>query len=261
SDSSESYTFFNLAKWNGKEWTLYRLYYQNNIQHLRWILAFNENDIWVNTILRWNGIQWQELSFDQIFYGVRTNKAWGTSSKDFYVVGDNGFVAHFDGVRWRRIESGTTLPIYDIWGCKVKDKQIIICTAGYVYTAGEKKILRINENFSIDNIQWDSNYRAHSVWFNKELTIFVSGDGIWQRKLSRWVQFEGLPRYFMDRIRGNSINDIIVVGNFGLVTHYNGYNWRVYDEVSQADIYFSVDYKNNQFIAVGFLGSRATVLR
>jgi hypothetical protein len=45
-DSSENWTFFNLAKWNGREWTLHRVYYRgNNIIHARWILAFAWNDI------------------------------------------------------------------------------------------------------------------------------------------------------------------------------------------------------------------------
>ncbi len=70
------------------------------------------------------------------------------------------------------------------------------------------------------------------------------------------------PQYTQERIRGVHINDIFVVGHFGLGVHYNGRSWRHYPEVALTGIDFSRDYKPQLMIAVGFLiNQRAVILR
>jgi hypothetical protein len=54
-------------------------------------------------------------------------------------------------------------------------------------------------------------------------------------------------------IRGNDINDIIVVGAFGDFVHFNGVNWKNdYEEPLLANgSYTKVAIKNNLIVAVG----------
>ena len=35
----------------------------------------------------------------------------------------------------------------------------------------------------------------------------------------------------MNMVRGNAINDIFIIGDFGLATHFNGSSWQVYNDV------------------------------
>jgi hypothetical protein len=50
-----------------------------------------------------------------------------------------------------------------------------------------------------------------------------------------------------------------VVGDFGLVAHFNGVDWQVYNEAAVAQFY-SLDYKGNTMVAVGDQNGKAVVL-
>jgi hypothetical protein len=271
-DSSENWTFFNLAKWNGRQWTLHRVYYQgNNIVHTRWILTFNERDIWITSYMHWDGTRFHEVPFDPIFSGVRTNKAWGTSSSDFYVVGDGGFIAHYNGSpngagTWQRVESGTSVAIQDIWGVRnsLTRQQDILAAVCPGYGLAGTKLLSINENSRVDTIPWVSARGARSVWFDSSLRFHVCGDGVFRREPgSRWHEIAGsavIP-VRTERLRGMANNDLFVVGNYGAIAHFNGVNFRLYPEAASALVYTSLDFKRNQMIAVGYTSSRAIALR
>ena len=51
-------------------------------------------------------------------------------------------------------------------------------------------------------------------------------------------------------IRGNDLNDIFVAGDFGLVAHFNGSTWKVYNDVFAAD-YYSISLKGNLIMLAG----------
>ncbi|MDP2208530.1 MAG: hypothetical protein Q8K98_07125 [Bacteroidota bacterium] len=267
---------YNMAKWNGKEWKLTKAYFeyqgQPYVTQLYAVYAFNENDIWVASThpANWKGTKWIQYSLGSSFPGYPT-KFWGTSSSNLYMVGTNGSIAYFNGVAWRRLElpplagqGGTDVSINDIWGAvdERTGKRLILCAASNVYEPGERKILRITEQNTVDTIPWVYYRRIHSIWFKNESRIFTSGSGVWMRRPDReWFEFKHLPPYFTDRVRGTSINDIFVVGNFGLFLHFNGFNWKFFSNVNAADIYYSVDYKKNTMVAVGRGGSKSIILR
>jgi hypothetical protein len=270
-DSSENWTFFNLAKWNGREWTLHRVYYRgNNIIHTRWILAFAWNDIWITPYTHWDGTTWREVPFDPIFSGVWTNKAWGTSSSDFYVVGNGGFIAHYDGVRWRRIESGTTLGIQDLSGTVdlLTGRYQVLAVASNKFTNDGVAILQILSTqvimLPVSGLPTTS---LVSIWSANGRKYYVCGDGLYTTNdvRSSWRRLvEGVPPIYKEGVRGNALNDIFVVGDFGLTLHWNGFTWHEY---SGSELpYFQGQYqaiyiKGNTVVAVGFLNNaRAIVL-
>jgi hypothetical protein len=265
SDSSENWTFFNLAKWNGRQWTLQRLYYQGNtIMHLRWILAFNERDIWVNSITHWNGVRWEEVAFDPIFYGVSTNKAWGTSSSDFYVVGNGGFIAHYDGSVWRKLESGTDVDLLDIWGspdgsivwaCGWEDFKPTVLLK-YQHSVWKKQY---EDNLNKFRIRQDSlsGVLVSGAVFNKRLFV-LTNTGLYKTTWDTRGEGNRLTPYpegfraFPFRLRGNTINDIFVVGQRSLIAHNNGMTFSRYEQFMDRNIMlYSVDQKGNTVIAVG----------
>jgi hypothetical protein len=264
-DSSENWTFFNLAKWNGREWTLQRVYYRgNNIIHTRWILAFAWNDIWITPYTHWDGTTWREVPFDPIFSGVGTNKAWGTSSSDFYVVGNGGFIAHYDGVRWRRIESGTTLPINDVWGGdnRIAGDNMILAAASDAFTHGGGKIIRVKSGSDADSLTWGTIYRTpQSIWFD-ERDVFVCGSTFWKRTYGGGWQELIAPSFYLNCVRGAASNDLLMVGHFGIVMHFNGWSLRSYDETRlSTGNYKSVAVRQNHVIAVGRTGPHAIAAR
>jgi hypothetical protein len=264
-DSSESWTFFNLAKWNGRQWTLHRVYYRgNNIIHTRWILAFAWNDIWITPYTHWDGTTWREVPFDPIFSGIGTNKAWGTSSSDFYVVGDGGFIAHYDGVRWQRVASGTNTNLNDIWGAveQPSEKRTILLAASNRYSAGEKKLLSIDGTSRVDTLSWSPGSRVNTVWFLSSSKIYVGGSGLFVGTPGAWQQVFELPSNYITRIRGTAENDVWVVGAFGMCAHFNGATWKTYSEVALPNgSYEGLAVTRKLIIAVGYAGNRAVALR
>lgn len=243
---------YNAVHWDGQNWELKRIYYNYNISKIwgpiRTIFAFNENDIWFGTNLHWNGYVYEQPNVSALI-GWSANKMWGTSSNSLYAVGNNGNIARYQNGQWQKIESGTNADIQDIWGIEEGGKQTILCAVSNVLTSGENKILRINEG-KIDQINWVSGRRAHSIWFNDQNNIFVSGGGVFIRKQIKWEEQTSLPLTYTRRIRGNGKNDVFVAGDFGLVGHYNGKNWKIYPEVAQG-LYYSMDYKKEIMVAAG----------
>jgi hypothetical protein len=267
-DSSENWTFFNLAKWNGRDWTLHRVYYRgNNIIHTRWILAFAWNDIWITPYTHWDGTTWREVPFDPIFSGVGTNKAWGTSSSDFYVVGDGGFIAHYDGVRWRRVESGTTLPLQDVLGSynRSSSRYEILAVASDPFHGFARRIVNISGQTAVAISDSGIVEPLSGVWFVPGRRYYVVGSGIYQKPqlgLTRWrnrvLQF---TQYYSNAVRGTTLNEVVVVGAFRDLVHFNGWSWRTYPEIIGSGSWFSVSVRGKKVIAVGAMASQAIVLR
>jgi hypothetical protein len=269
-DSSENWAFFNLAKWNGREWTLQRIYYRGtNIIHANWILAFAENDIWISPYTHWNGSQWQEVPFDPVFSGVRTNKAWGTSSRDFYVVGDGGFIAHYNGSTWQRVESGTMIDLRDIYGA-----------GGTVFASGwsndqSQSILLKYQNGSCTTIWMRMGARTEpygdivsSVWTQTK-SLFVSSNYGGFETITFDSSLRTILRIsltsFPYRIRGNARNDVVIVGDYARISHYNGADSHLVFPGDTDLRLRSVAMRNNLLLATGYryhpIESKAIVIR
>ncbi|HED36670.1 MAG TPA: hypothetical protein ENI76_00245 [Ignavibacteria bacterium] len=66
---------------------------------------------------------------------------------------------------------------------------------------------------------------------------------------------------YVDAVRGNALNDIIAVGAFGTVLHYNGSTW--YNFTQQINIHscdlYSVSIKGNIAVGVGTPGGEKAV--
>ena len=162
------------------------------------------------------------------------NKIWGISSSDLFVVGIEGNIAHYNGTSWQKIESGTDLNINDIWGIII-DKYgsiYILCPAYAFGSGGEKKLLSII-NSAVGEIPWVENRELYTVWFNTINKIYAGGEGLFYRTKNQWNEV-ALPAFFKFRVRGEEYNDIWTVGGFGFAAHYNGANWKTFNEISLA---------------------------
>jgi hypothetical protein len=272
---------YNVAKWDGKKWNLIqlkwncRLYYPNCgpetmlFSPATSVFAFGPNDVWISSgsVHHFDGTKWTEEA--GILGAGSANKIWGNPVVGLYFVGNNGFIAHRSANgTWQKIESGTTLPIEDIWGDyngKTK-KNEIYAVASYPFQSNEKRILKISET-NISSIS-DSGiiYPLSSIWFKPGLQYYVAGGGIYEKHhLSdiRWANGPlDITSYYIYSIRGNELNDVIAAGGFGEVIHFNGITWQSYKQLRLSNgNYESVAIKGNLTIAAGWYGqsSRAVV--
>lgn len=187
------------------------------------------------------GFQWKDR--------FTINKMWGTNSSDLYAVGNGGNIAHYDGKNWQKIESGTTSIINDVWGIKDKaDNLILYCPVSSFFEPGDKKILKITNN-KVDSFFWNKDIRLYSAWTAKENFLFVCGEGAFENKFGIWNQIT-LPEVGMNSVRGNNINDIFIVGDYGFISHFNGINWKVMSSPNNIG-YSKVTIKNDVVVICG----------
>jgi hypothetical protein len=271
------YTTYNAVHWNGQEWELKRIMFyidqdqpwagktsspcqscflfgdgklavSSNVQ----TAIFNSTDDY--QIIKM-GFAWEER--------FTINSFWGTSSNDFYVIGDNGNIAHYNGTSWEKVESGTDLDIYDIWGDynTKTNKYEILAVASKILQSTDRDILSIT-NSRVEKLdETGINWSLHGIWFSIGKKYYAVGSGIYRKKNitdPKWNNnWEEITQYYINAVRGEDVNDIFMCGAFGEVLHYNGKSWHSY--LNQGLPYFSgsmvkLSYKGNTVCIVGYNG-------
>jgi len=174
-------------------------------------------------------------------------------------------------MKWTKIESGTTLNLNDIWGDYNEKTQEweILAVASDFGTSLEKAILQIKNNSVIKLPLSLQMWPLKTVWFVSGKQYYVAGAGIYQKRLlkdSLWKnEALDITNFATHSLRGYNINDVIGVGAFGDVIHYNGINWKsdYTDPVFGSSPYLaSVNIKNNLVITVGLTtNSKAIIIK
>jgi len=254
-------TLYNLAVWNGKAWNIIRVpyYYQGQpfYNAIQAVYAFVRNDIWFagNGVIRWNGQQYIPMEIPSSVWGPnRINKIWGSSSSDLYIVGDNGSIAHYDGLGWQRLESGTSAGLFDVWGhADLSTGHATILSVAS--SAEETKILSLSGVAANDTLAWPPSERLSGIYMSNAFTVYVSNAGVWRHNNSGWKQTPGLPQnIFFTGVRGTAENNLFAIAWRGMLAHSNGVGWRVYTEISADYNFDALAVSQNLIVAVGFTG-------
>jgi len=267
---------YNAIHWDGEKWEVKRIEvdFRGSITTgpLEGITTFSETDIWLvgSLPIHGNGNQWEMFDLrTTVNPDLSLSKVWGSSPNDIYFVGRAGSIVHYDGNNWRKIESGTTLSIYDIYGAYNSQKQDweILAIASNVFNNEGCELLRI-DGINVNTL--DNNGLAWSIsgiWFVPNQKYYIVGHGIHQKdKLSdpQWnVYAPGVvTSYGSGSISGNGLNDIFVVGSYFEIVHYNGLSWYNYRD----DLPFThgplcgVDIKDDLVAISGYRDREAIVI-
>jgi len=267
--SQNGYTMYNAVHWDGSEWTLAMIKTNAcggvDYPAIKTVFSFSDDDILFahtdGSITKYDGEEFiNDCSLITQLNGS-ANKIWGVSKNDYYVVSDGGFIAHYNGTNWRRIESGTTTDINDVWGIVDEDGiEKIYCAVSFVFQIGDQKILTIRNN-KVDSLSWNTGRRVYSLWTNSNKFLYVSGGGIFENKRGYWNEITEVPLYYSRNVRGSDLNNLFVCGDFGFFVHFNGSVWKTFSELYIQGIYYAVAVKNNAVISVGFEGSKAIIVK
>jgi len=263
---------YNAVHWDGQEWKLYRIMFyticgqsHKTPYPAKSIFAFNKTDIWIamdgDQIARLNDTT--QTNIMCLPFSFVINKLWGSSANDMYAVGNNGNIARWNGTRWIKLfNNGTDLNFYDILGAKNKDDEFTIYTiAANISSSFDKMILNIN---SLNPVNTDGiPYSIHGIWF-KNKVFYVVGSGMYKKyNITSSLEWEaihhGITNYYLSSINGNDLNDIAACGAFGELLHFNGYNWKSYQNIFNGTALGKVTIKNNLVVAVGFNSSKAFI--
>ena len=182
-----------------------------------------------------------------------------------YAVGNGGGIARYDGTSWRRLESGTTLPINDVFGAEVPftGEAIVLCVASNKFYNEGKKLFGIIGGTVFTHPDGGLPWSLSGVWFSQGRKYFVVGDGLFRAgTLTQvgWMPFhQGLTAYYTNCIRGDRINNVVVAGAFGELLTFNGISW--FSQRGQTALtngsFYSVAVKDNLIVAVGQVTSEA----
>jgi len=271
----------NAAHWDGAKWSILRIMFpicgptgdELGIAPVATVgvSAFSTHDVWFAS--SGSFVRWTDQVFSRVCmplgYGERNFNKSMWSGNNLFLAGTNGFIAYYSGSTWQKIESRTSVDVQDVWGGTNRNvgTNVAMFAASNEYTAGEKKLLRVNSTGVLDAFPWPMQDRTlHSVWFAAHSPLYVCGDGVFVWKGTGWKEITEIPAIYENRIRGNAENDVFVVGDFGLVAHGNGSTWHVYSQFGMQGIYHSLDVKGNTMIAVGEItvsdnSTRGIVLR
>lgn len=277
STGQEDSSPFNTTVWNGKSWMITRATVDfggsmiNNIP-LNGVIAFSPTDIWLvgSLPIHGDGKNWTIFDIRTITQSsVSVEKAWGTDSKNMYFVGLGGSAVHYDGSNWQVLESGTTLPIQDIWGAtnpSTRSTEIVAVASNPLESPMGKKLLFLQGTNVIALPDSGLSLRLSGVWFSPGSSYFIVGDGIYSKThistSDPWISVgQGLPLFYGESIRGNAENDIVIAGDFGLVAHFNGQTWRNFqNQVPPSNTLFhAAAIRGNMIVAVGENGANAVV--
>ncbi len=256
---------YNAVHWDGQKWELKRFYFKDfcnqqttHVYPTRAILAFSSTEIFITSgsqIIIYNG---NKQNTPQCI-PVSVNALWGTSSKDFYVVGNGGSIAHYNGNSWEKIESGTKLYIIDIYGAqnKTTNKTEILAIGTQYIHGDEKNIIKINKN-KTELLSYNPiSSTLMGVWFIPKRCYYLVGDGIYKKHNLKDRLWENIGKkitgYFTYKIRGSGINNVFIAGSYGEVLHYNGYTWESYINTTKINgNYYSLSVKKNLVAIVGY---------
>jgi hypothetical protein len=264
---------YNAVKWNGSNWTVVRIPYnyqgEDFFNPIQSVFAFGVNDIWFcgNGVIHWDGNNFNPMPIPTNVWGpYLMNKIWGSSSNDLYVVGNNGNIAHYNGSQWEKIESGTTLHLYNIWGNfnnKTNEWEVIAAGAN-LGTGHNRIILSLSGDNGVTSPTTSGIIGSiHGIWFNKT-RYYVVGNGVFTKKdifsLSPWINLgDDLSNYFLGAIEGTRNNNIIACGSYGELLHFNGVTWKSFQNMFSGILLGDVALNGNIVVTVGFNSTKAFI--
>jgi len=263
---------YNAVHWDGSEWGLKRITvdFRGSLitPPLTGVFTFSSTDIWfVGSLpIHGDGENWT-------MYDLRTtvdpnlslSKVWGESPNNIYFVGLVGNIAHYENGVWTKIESGTDLNIYDIWGDvnPQTGEYEILCIASNIFFNEGNRLLKVLNNSATEVTNDGLPWSLFTLWFKPGRIYYVGGDGMYNVKQlgESWTKDLSLPTYYKTSIRGQALNDIVLCGVYGLLMHNNGVEWKSYQyTVFELDKTFAnIDIKGNVVSASGSFGSKAFI--
>jgi hypothetical protein len=259
SDSVQDWLPYNAVHWDGSQWELRRIFYNDNriISPIRGILVFSSEDILLaaGSIFHYNG-QTAYISYQRDINSSETiEKLWASSSDNIFGVGNEGLIVHYNGQNWQKLESpATNLLVQDIWGAVDigTGNTTILALACNLFTLDGTQIWQISAEGVKMLPAAGLPFNMRGVWSWKGREWYVCGSGLYKMShlSGSWERVQGLPGFFQEAVRGTGPNNIFVVGDYGLVAHWNGSSWKTFEQNPQY-VFLGLAVTDNLVVAVG----------
>ncbi|MEI8134991.1 MAG: hypothetical protein WCH46_07950 [bacterium] len=204
------------------------------------IFAFSKTDFWLvhgSDVLHTNDGKY----FDDYRPGA-VNACWGSSPNDVFIVGNVGHIAHWDGVAFTQMSSGTTTDLNSVCGTDHNH----VWASGRHQANNTTVLVHYDGNqWNIDDLSNDNQVKQNllfSVWstdstISHEFTTVSSAFVYRKTDNQAWRIDQSVPnqiprdtahRVSLQAIQGNNPNDLWVAGDWGYLSHWSGKTWAKY---------------------------------
>ncbi|MCJ7554568.1 MAG: hypothetical protein MUO34_11865 [Ignavibacteriaceae bacterium] len=203
------------------------------------IYGFSSTDIWIigGGVYHYNGTSWERKDGKRIgnqiipldtvlFNNSPYTSIWGTSSSNLYLGNQWGKIIHWDG------QKAEVLIDFDIW---ITDIYGTTGTNIWLTAEGENEIVIARFNgITFERLNYYPPYRfpMNTVYSLNSKEIYVGGDGVFRKEENNWITEDvDKNKGAVYKIRGTNSNNIFAVGAYSVVHHFNGIDWKFYDEL------------------------------
>jgi hypothetical protein len=266
---------YGAGHWNGNEWNLMKVPLRDygnprpapSPSKLKTVFT-TDNEIYAATsahIIKFENDKWVEKYFlmKDLNFNGHVIQMYAYRGDNIYCVGRNGTIYHITNSSWNEIESGVETYLSDIWGTKdpVNGEEVKFITGTHLQPEDETKLLRMNGQNIVRDLNWNINSDLSSVWTNKSFPLYVAGNELFTNKTGDWIQIPDISfQYYITCIRGTALNDIVICGTLGLLAHFNGFKWTTFGQIAPGAIFSSIEINQNTICAVGELGRDAIIV-
>jgi hypothetical protein len=223
--------------------------------------------------IHFDGREWRQL---QVPEGRQLFSISGTSPNNIWTCGRDGTLIAFDGVRWRKESVSVPVPPGNTW-FDLKDVQAKspseVYMIGYVHEnniartthyffARQKDRWSVVDSFVLAPGQYESAFGSNGLWISPEGTLYSFGPHIFRRRGSSWEMIYETFDALRD-MAGTSDTNMLAVGVFSKVLHYNGIDWHEFEELHLPNVSYSSVWTDGQEVfVVGSLndGTKSIIL-
>ncbi len=261
SDDEKPFEPYNAVHWDGRNWELKRIKtnacggvdyppIKTVIKIDDNTLAFGHKDASI-TLFR-NDEYVNDCSYINEINGSIWSM-WGPDIKNLYIGSHDGIISRYNGNQWEKLIAVNNLYIQDIYGSNAE----VLAIASDFYHRPGSELIRIEGDRA--EVIADSTKILRGMaglWFSSGEEYWLAGSGIYRARINpnSWDEIKDIPDYFAFSIAATDVNDIWVVGGYGMIIHYNGKSWYNYLEKELPKIngnYYSVAVDANQVVIVG----------
>jgi photosystem II stability/assembly factor-like uncharacterized protein len=225
-----------VLRYDGTSWTSS---VEGNGSHLSAVWMFASNDAFAagddGRVLRLQGGLWADISPVGVTDALLA--VWGATADDVYVVGAQSRAFKWNGLQWKlvTVDLANTYTFHGVYGTSSNDVYLaselfgpasapegVPAAAGALHAGGSI--------FHWNGAAWERAYQdpGHdiiSVWAANPENAFACGDAssLLVRTDAGWARvfdLQNLP-FYIRSVRGNSANNVFIVGDNGTVASYS----------------------------------------
>lgn len=272
-------TKYQAWHWDGIKWENALLWFPGHPHSLEAVYGFSANDVWVvgvdyrnypsinhrSLIAHYDGNNWRLI---EEIDAPRALSVWGNDPFNVFVGCDSGVVLYFNGSYWEKQSTGTISRIYSIAGFNSQE----VYAAGYHLDKKQPIDSTFHYFFHYSGSEWEvvqsfiktpfsqPDPFGYKVWSSPEKKLYsVGDDGLYFLQNSSWLRIRDEQLF---AIYGTSTNNIFAGGWANQLLHFNGSDWKLYTELSDASkSIYGLWCTSEEVFAVSVVGNNSLIYR